>query len=432
MAAIDGVESACTPPHPLFTYNTTLRPVVHFTAYEEFHRVSRTCRNNFTKGVRVSPDGLCLLTNSDDHVLRLFELDGDNTQSRTSLLQANDGGTVYDYAWYPFMSSADPSSCLFVSSSQDHPVHLWDAYTGGLRATYRAFDHLDELTSAHSVAFNATGTKLFAGFDRMIRFFDLSQPGRDFCARPLSRTRRSRQGQRGLISTLHFNPDHSKIYAAGSYGGMTCVYTEDEGEELLALCDHDGRGIAQVRFSPCGRFLYTSARCDARIHCWDIRATNEILHTFNRVADTNQRLEFDLHCGGRYLAAGSRTGRMMLYDVVTGELLDETIRLPDCVNGVSFFPDASRAIVAVCSGQRHFDLPDDTDNDDNDDNDGSVSQADVATEAAASSNVRNLLQVYDFQPLPCNSQHDGASSDVPESTLPSASKHPNSHNTSNR
>lgn len=60
------------------------------------------------------------------------------------------------------------------------------------------------------MAFNATGDKIFAGFDRMIRFFDISQPSRDFKARPLSKTRRSRDGQRGIISTIHFNPDHSK------------------------------------------------------------------------------------------------------------------------------------------------------------------------------------------------------------------------------
>jgi WD40 repeat protein len=197
-----------------------------------------------------------------------------------------------------------------------------------LRATYRAYDHLDELAAANSVAFNATGSRIFAGFDRMIRFFDVSQPSRDFCARATSKTRRSRRGQRGIISSLHFNPDHSKIYAAGSYAGTTCVYTEDEGEELLALRDHDGKGITQVRFSPCGRFLFTAARRDARIHCWDIRNSTQIVQTFHRIADTNQRVEFDLHCGGRWLATGSQDGKVLLYDVLTGELLHDHLRLP--------------------------------------------------------------------------------------------------------
>ncbi|KAF1784803.1 WD40-repeat-containing domain [Phytophthora cactorum] len=380
-----------------FTHNAAMRPHLHFTASTEFSSVSPSCSNNFTKGVKVSPDGLCLLTNSDDHVLRLFEVS--NEADSTSLLQAKEGGTVYDYAWYPFMSSADPNSCIFVSTSRDQPVHLWDAYTGELRASYRAFDHMDELASAQSLAFNSTGTKLFAGFDRMIRFFDLSQPSRDFRARPLSKTRRSRKGQRGLISTLHFNPDHSKIYAAGSYAGTTCVYTEDEGEELLALRDHDGRGISQVRFSPCGRFLFTAARRDARIHCWDIRATNEILHTFNRVADTNLRVEFDLHCGA---------GRVMLYDVLTGALLDESIHLPDCANGVSFFPDPTRAMLAVSSGQRHYDLPEDM----QDEDETIANGMEVDMKAAVSSQVRNVLQVYDFQ-MPQGEEVKDTSSEAP-------------------
>ncbi|KAL3672901.1 hypothetical protein V7S43_002202 [Phytophthora oleae] len=386
------VDTVLAQPQP-FIHNAAMRRQLQFSASKEFSDSSPACSNNFTKGVKVSPDGLCMLTNSDDHVLRLFEMS--NETNASSILQAKEGSTVYDYEWYPFMTSADPNSCIFVSTSRDQPVHLWDAYTGELRASYRAFDHMDELASAHSLAFNSTGTKLYAGFDRMIRFFDLSRPSRDFKARPLSKTRRSRQGQRGLVSTLHFNPDHSKIYAAGSYAGTTCVYTEDEGEELLTLRDHDGRGISQVRFSPCGRFLFTAARHDARIHCWDIRATNEILHTFNRVADMNLRVEFDLHCGGRYLATGSRTGRVMLYDVLTGALLDEGIRLPDCANGVSFFPDPTRALLAVSSGQRHYDLPEDMQEED-----------ELVANGNDAAQTRNLLQVYEFQ-MPQNDEVNG-------------------------
>lgn len=40
--------------------------------------------NNFTKGVQVSPDGLCMLTNSEDHVLRLFEMHDDDDASGTA------------------------------------------------------------------------------------------------------------------------------------------------------------------------------------------------------------------------------------------------------------------------------------------------------------------------------------------------------------
>uniref|UniRef100_K3WVC6 Uncharacterized protein n=1 Tax=Globisporangium ultimum (strain ATCC 200006 / CBS 805.95 / DAOM BR144) TaxID=431595 RepID=K3WVC6_GLOUD len=356
-----------------------------FHAHEEFQQQrspSLSAFNNFTKGVKVSPDGLCMLTNSEDHVLRLFEMSDDvQAPAATSILQAKEGGAVYDFAWYPFMNSQVPESCIFVSTSRDQPVHMWDAYTGDLRATYRAYDHLDEIAAANSIAFNTTGDKIFCGFDRMIRFFDISQPSRDFKARPLSKTRRSREGQRGIISTIHFNPDHSKIYAAGSYGGTTCIYTEDRGEELLCLRDHDGKGITQVQFSPDGRFLFTAARRDSRIHCWDIRNSNQILYTFHRIADTNQRIEFDLHCAGRYLASGSQDGKVLLYDLLTGELVDDGVRLPDAANGVSFFPDPSAARVAVTSGQRHYDLPPDMEDDD---------------EVVKRVESRNALHVYEY------------------------------------
>ena len=36
------------------------------------------------------------------------------------------------------------------------------------------------------------------------------------------------------------------------------------------------RVITQVSFSKDGAFLYTGARCDTAIMCWDIRQTSEV------------------------------------------------------------------------------------------------------------------------------------------------------------
>lgn len=77
----------------------------------------------FLKGCKWSPDGYCLVSCSDDNTLRLFEfsekclkdfqegtfLDNDSIQP---VLQMKEGGTVYDYAWYPKMKSTDPISCV--------------------------------------------------------------------------------------------------------------------------------------------------------------------------------------------------------------------------------------------------------------------------------------------------------------------------------
>ncbi|RVX08473.1 Telomerase Cajal body protein 1 [Vitis vinifera] len=52
-----------------------------------------------------------------------------------------------------------PVTCVFASTTRDHPIHLWDAASGELRCTYRAYDAVDEITTAFSIAFNPAGTK---------------------------------------------------------------------------------------------------------------------------------------------------------------------------------------------------------------------------------------------------------------------------------
>lgn len=68
----DAALATATDYAPTFAYYEHVRgsrAALLYTAMDEFQPSS-----NFTKGVRVSPDGLCMLTNSDDNVLRLFEM----------------------------------------------------------------------------------------------------------------------------------------------------------------------------------------------------------------------------------------------------------------------------------------------------------------------------------------------------------------------
>lgn len=89
-----------------------------------------------SRGVKFSPDGLCLLTNSEDNRLRLLETPREDAPW-TPCLEMKEGELVYDFCWFPKMSSADPSTCCFATTSQYQPIHLWDAYNGSIRATYR-------------------------------------------------------------------------------------------------------------------------------------------------------------------------------------------------------------------------------------------------------------------------------------------------------
>ena len=73
--------------------------------------------------------------------------------------------------------------------------------------SYVGRNALDELDSAVSISFNLTGDKIYAGSKNMIRCFDVSSPGsNNYSNYPTSKTRKSLEGQKGIISCLSFNP----------------------------------------------------------------------------------------------------------------------------------------------------------------------------------------------------------------------------------
>eukprot|EP00750_Incisomonas_marina_P013232 INCI17262.4.p1 GENE.INCI17262.4~~INCI17262.4.p1 ORF type:complete len:550 (+),score=72.05 INCI17262.4:358-2007(+) len=352
--------------------------------------------SNFLRGLKFSPDGLCILTNSEDTTLRVFDLfaaqpveteaashdaspsDGNQNASQTArkgaapwdpVLEMHEGGMVYDFDWYPFMDSQHPATCAFISTSRGHTIHMWDAYTGDLRTSYRAYDHLDEITSAYSVKFTAGGDKILAGYNRCVRVFDVTRPGVPISTRATSKTKKSRQGQRGILSCIDSNPNRSGTYAVGSYAATVCVYEEDRGRPLHTFHAHRG-GITQVKYSPDGLYLFAGARKDPHIHSWDLRFPRTPVRSFRRHADTNQQIGFDISADGTALLSGNSFGEVCFYNIHGSaeaglSCVDsgKTALLPhlslggfgDAANSTAFHPLAPGTF-AVGTGQRHFEL----------------------------------------------------------------------------
>lgn len=99
-------------------------------------------KDNFLKGCKWSPDGTCILTCSDDSVLRLFDTNAQmlNTECCDEIvpsLKLVEPEIIYDYVWYPFMDSTDPATACVFSTCKDNPVHLFDAFTGHVRCSYK-------------------------------------------------------------------------------------------------------------------------------------------------------------------------------------------------------------------------------------------------------------------------------------------------------
>ncbi|XP_006899198.1 PREDICTED: telomerase Cajal body protein 1 [Elephantulus edwardii] len=323
---------------------------------------------NFLKGCKWAPDGSCILTNSADNILRIYNLPSELYREEEQVeyaemapvLRMVEGDTIYDYCWYSLMSSAQPDTSYVASSSRENPIHIWDAFTGELRASFRAYNHLDVLTAAHSLCFSLDGSQLFCGFNRTVRVFCTARPGRDCEVRS---TFAKKQGQSGIISCIAFSPTQP-LYACGSYGCSLGLYAWDDGSPLALLRGHRA-GITHLCFHPDGNHLFSGARKDAELLCWDLRQSGHPLWTLSREVATNQRIYFDLDQTGQFLVSGSTGGAVSVWDLsgaaeASGkpELVLSFLPQKDCTNGVSLHP--SLPLLATASGQRVFPEPTDS------------------------------------------------------------------------
>lgn len=216
--------------------------------------------------------------------------------------------------------------------------------------------------------------RIYCGSNNMVEIFDTTRPGKDSTKRPTCPTRRSKKGQKGVISSLAFNPDHSNLYAAGSYLKTIGLYDGRADELLLLLRDkhlnsrkraklssgtssteagasttsqgQDQKrppmgAVTQVQFTPDGLHLYSASRQDSYIRCWDIRNTVQVLHRLERPGDvTNQRLSFDISSDGKWLSTGDMNGDISIFNLenpVDGEVERLTTRIRGHEGMVWFF-----------------------------------------------------------------------------------------------
>ncbi|XP_074598889.1 telomerase Cajal body protein 1 homolog [Brevipalpus obovatus] len=326
--------------------------------------VSSVVKDNFLKGCKWSPDGSCLLTNSEDKVLRVFNLPNEFysqplepclQEEMNPTLSMKESELIYDYCWYPKMTSLEPTTCFFLTTSRNNPIHMWDAYTGKIAASFCPYNHLDEVVSAYSLAFSPDGTKIYAGFKKSVKIFDTALPGRIFEERL---TYANKSGQHGIISSIAVNPRKSSVYALGSYTKQIGLYEEPNGDPICILLGQKG-GITQLMFSPDGTKLFSGGRRDSEILCWDMRNLSTILYSMKRVVETHQRVYFDITPDGRYLVTGSDDGMLFIYDLKEHSPIGG-IKQPsksfkafvDNANGASWHP--TLPLIATSSGQRSW------------------------------------------------------------------------------
>lgn len=130
----------------------------------------------YLRGCKWSPDGTCCLSIVNNDGIHVTELPrnlytGSVASDRIidvldSIIHVKESGLVYDYCWYPGMNSAFPETCCWITTKQNAPIQMWDAFDGSLRCSYRGFNNVDEMEPAVSLTFNLEGNRIIAGYKK--------------------------------------------------------------------------------------------------------------------------------------------------------------------------------------------------------------------------------------------------------------------------
>ncbi|KAI9190407.1 hypothetical protein H9P43_001841 [Blastocladiella emersonii ATCC 22665] len=307
--------------------------------------------DNFTRWAAWSPDAATLATVSNDRTVRFWSsaalLSSATPAPPASTIASHFtcAESVYDLAWYPYASD------LAAVSMPHQPIHLLSAATGQPAATYVAFDHLDQVAGPTSLAFCPRTGHLLAGFTGWLQRIDPSRSGRvENGARiATTPTRRSRLGQKGILSSIAHIPEYAG-YAVASYRRTLGVY-----DAATDTCAHLVRGLPPATHLAAHAHLLVSSHREAGglVAAHDVRNLARPLWTYERGDGTNMRSSVTVTPAGDVVMAAAGPGGREVHvtDAATGARRGKVVGVADDLVACCAVRDAWWATTA---GQRHY------------------------------------------------------------------------------
>ncbi|GAB7362336.1 hypothetical protein MBLNU230_g2351t1 [Neophaeotheca triangularis] len=325
-----------------------------------------------------TPDGTTLLTHTSDQKLSTYILPPDllsshSPQSLQPYLSTPCPTRIQATTPYPFYNLQEPSTTLLLSSPTALPIRLTNTVYPHTHASYPYINPSTEAYIAPSaLRFTRDGRHFIAGQRDALAIFDVSRDGSgpvQSYATTVSRKAKKLYGARsmgcgGKIMGLDVSGEEGWL-AVGTTERDVAVYGgEGRGECVTALnlkgLRGGGTGVMQVRWCEGARYLVVAERQSEVVRVLDVRGGFRLLGSLEgRRADTTQRLGVDVvsTAEGEEVWAGGTNGFVRGWKGV-GDL--EGDRGPDfewklhddAVSSAAWHPGG--AVLATCSGQRHF------------------------------------------------------------------------------
>jgi len=266
------------------------------------------------------PNAAICASSSADGYIKLWNLQDSVTGSKEQHLlepSVTCGGHtrgINDIAW-------NPVSPFLASASDDKTVRLWDMVTGDALVEYRGHDSFVFCVDQYRHMI------VSGSFDETVKLWDIRSGD---CVSTLP-------AHSDPVTSVSFNRDGT-VVCTGSHDGLIRLWDVATGECLKTIYAAGNPPVCSAKFSPNSKFILAGTLMDATLRLWPVHRTGSNLCAKTYKSEHHVNVKYSIVADFTYdgnILTGSETGKVILYDLQSQDVLQVLEEHDDAVLAVS-------------------------------------------------------------------------------------------------